>query len=64
MVLDAEYLVHHGLVGPLVEEGSNGVVSTVEDQQHRGYVRVEGEQISLPFYDCLQKEGFEIIFGL
>ena len=56
MVLDAQDLVHHGLVGPLVEEGGDGVVPPIQDQQHGGYVRVKGEQAVLPPYNLLRRE--------
>ena len=57
MVLYAKDLMHHGLVGPLVEERSDGVVSAIKNQQYRGYVGVKREKVMLPPYGVLWREG-------
>ena len=55
MVLDAQDLVHHGLVRPLVEEGREGVVTAIQDQQHGSDVGVEGKEIAFsPHHQLLR----------
>mmetsp|Transcript_21447 Transcript_21447/g.55202 ORF Transcript_21447/g.55202 Transcript_21447/m.55202 type:complete len:314 (-) Transcript_21447:240-1181(-) len=45
---DAHQLVHHRLVGPLVEERRNGILAPVDDEQQRRHLLVaEGEELRL-----------------
>ena len=54
MVVDAKDLVHHRLVGPLVEEGRDRVVTAIQDEQQRRDVRVEGKQVMFSAHDGLE----------
>jgi len=47
VVVDAQNLVHHRLVRPLVEEGCDRVVTAIQDEQQRCDVGVEGKQLML-----------------
>ncbi len=47
MIPDPKYLVHHGLVRPLVEEGRDRIVPSVQDQENRRCVTLEIKEVSL-----------------
>ena len=47
MVLDSQDLMHHRLVGPLVEKGRGRVVTAIQDQQNWGDVGTEREELML-----------------
>ena len=51
VVVYAEDLMHHSLVRPLVEQGGDGVVTTIEQQKDRSNVGVEGEESLFPSHD-------------
>lgn len=57
MVLDAQYLMHHSLIRPLVEQRGYWVVPPIKDQQDRGDVGVEGKEVVFTSDDLLWKGG-------